>query len=94
MEFAKGVKVPQGSVLILPDDRIVSSIEKYLTSPLSRLKTYEGWKDFISYVTFEEPNLYNQKPGRFTSLGGLKIGVNFGAKMIVDLNTKCQNQDS
>ena len=87
MEFAKGAKVAQGSVLILPDDRNLTKIEKYLGASLSELKTYDGWQDFINYVTFEEPSLYDQKPGRFTSLGGLKVGVNFGAKMIVDLNT-------
>ena len=92
MEFAKGVRVSQGSVLILPDDKFVSRIEKHLTSPLSRLKTYEGWSDFISYVTFDSEALFNQKPGRFTSLGGLKVDVNFGAKMIVDLNTNVKTK--
>jgi len=85
MEFAKGAKVPQGSVLILPDDTFVSKVEAYLSSQVHRLKTFEAWSDFVNYVTFDAPELYDQKGGRYTSLGGLKININFEKMLLKDV---------
>lgn len=88
MEFAKGVKLEKGSIIILPTDGIVPKIEEYLTIGLFRLKKLRSWSKFESYVIFNDKNLYNLKSGQFANPTGFKIDVNFKSKLIVDLKSR------
>ena len=88
MEFVRGIKCRQGSVLILPDDSVVQKVQESLGVHVGRMKMLEPWSDFVKYVTFDNATIYNEESGTYVSAGGFKVDINFETKSISYSNSK------
>jgi alpha-tubulin suppressor-like RCC1 family protein len=94
MEYAKGVSDPSGKVLIFPDDSLVQKVQEFLGVEFSRMKVLKTWTEFVSYVSFSDPDFYDGKSGEYTNSAGLKVKVDFKRKEVTNLSekkpTKCR----
>jgi hypothetical protein len=88
MDLAKGLKLEQGTTIILTDDQYVSALQPKFGVHMDRLKFLSPWSDFQSYVSFNDENLFNQESGQYVSQGNLTIKINFTNKKLLDVNSK------
>jgi alpha-tubulin suppressor-like RCC1 family protein len=76
MEYGSDVHIAAGNVLFLPDDSVVQKVQERLGVELSRMKKLKAWTQFISFVTFSDPELFSGASGEYQNAYG-KIEVDF-----------------
>lgn len=90
MEYVQGVNVKSGTVLFVPANEAVQKVQERLGVHVDRMKKLPAWKDFISYITFSDSNLFAEKSGEYENESGLKILVDFVEGVIVEGDTTFQ----
>jgi hypothetical protein len=88
MQLAKGIKLEQGTTIILTDDQYVPALQPKLGVHMDRLKFLSPWPEFQSYVSFKDESLFKQASGVYVSHGNLQIKVNFESKKLIDMNSE------
>jgi hypothetical protein len=88
MDLAKGLKLEEGTVIILTDDQYVPALQPKLGVHMDRLRFLSPWSEFQSYVSFKNQSLFEEQSGQYTSEGGLKIKINFNNKKLLDMNSE------
>jgi alpha-tubulin suppressor-like RCC1 family protein len=76
MEYGSDVHIAPENVLFLPEDSVVQKVQERLGVELSRMKKLKAWTQFISFVTFSDPELFSGVSGEYQNAYG-KIEVDF-----------------
>jgi hypothetical protein len=88
MQLAKGIKLEQGTTIILTDDKYISALQAKFGVHMDRLKFLSPWPEFQSYVSFNDESLFGEQSGQYRSEGGLQIKINFTNMKLLDMNSE------
>lgn len=82
MEFAKGIKCEEGLTIFLPADEFIPNVQQGIGVEMTKMKKLPVWQSYVEYVSFKDADLYDERSGKYQSIGNLKIEIDFTTKKI------------